>query len=111
MLTPELQCTLEVRNRVVWLILRGALRASGGMALVALIRSRRAVGRAYPAVADLSGLEVADVLGVAGLRRVLSRFAQASVVLPPPWTQACMMVRTHLADFRLVERPSDLDLP
>ena len=81
------------------------------MALVALIRSRRAAGRAYPAVADLSGLEVADVLGVAGLRRVLSRFAQASVVLPPPWTQACMMVRTHLADFRLVERPSDLDLP
>jgi hypothetical protein len=106
---PELHCTLEVREGVVWICLQGALRASGGAELTALIRARRGAKRLYPAVADLSGLEVADALGVEALRRELSRFAHASVVLPPPWVQACMLVRAHLAGFHLVERSKDLD--
>jgi hypothetical protein len=110
-LTPELQCTLEVRNEVVWISLQGALRASGGAALLTLVRGRRAGKRSYPAIADLTGLEVADGLGIAALRRVLRRFARASVVLPLPWTQACTIVHAHLADLHLVERSSDLDLP
>jgi hypothetical protein len=54
---------------------------------------------------------VADTVGITALRQVLRRFAQASVVLPPPWTQACTIVRTHLADFHLVDQSNDLDLP
>jgi anti-anti-sigma regulatory factor len=109
--TPELECTLEVHDGVVWLRLQGALRASGGAALAALVRGHRAAKRAYPVVADLTGLEVADTVGITALRQVLRRFAQASVVLPPPWTQACTIVRTHLADFHLVDQSNDLDLP
>jgi hypothetical protein len=109
--TPELQCALEVRDGVVWISLHGALRASGRTALTAFVRARRIANWSYPTVIDLSGLEVADALGLAALRRVLRRFARASVVLPPPWTQACTIVRAHLAGFHLVERSSDLDLP
>jgi hypothetical protein len=109
--TPELQYALEVRDEVVWVSLHGALRAAGRTALAALARARRVLNRSHPTVVDLSGLEVADALGVAALCRVLRRFAPASVVLPPPWTQACTIVRAHLAGFHVVERASDLDLP
>jgi anti-anti-sigma regulatory factor len=109
--TPELQCTLDVHDGVVWLRLQGALRASGGAALAALVRGRRTAKRAYPIVADLTGLEVADTVGIAALGQVLRRFAQASAVLPPPWTQARTIVHTHLADFHLVEQSDDVDLP
>jgi ABC-type transporter Mla MlaB component len=109
--TPELRCALEVRDGVVWISLQGALRASGRTALTALVRARRVANRSYPTVVDLSGLEVADALGVAALRRVLRRFVRASVVLPPPWTQARTIVHAHLAGFHVVERSSDLDLP
>jgi hypothetical protein len=108
--TPGLRCALEVRDGFVWISLHGALRASGRTALTALIRARRVANRLYPTVIDLSGLEVADALSVAALRRVLRHFTRAIVVLPPPWTQACTIVRAHLAGFHVVERSSDLDL-
>jgi len=109
--TPELRCALEVRDGVVWISLQGALRASGRTALTALVHAHWIANRSYPIAVDLSGLEVADALGVAALRRLLRHFARASVVLPPPWTQACTIVHAHLAGVHVVERPSDLDLP
>lgn len=105
---PELHCALEVREGVVRISLRGALRASGAAALAEFSRACADIDPSHPAVADLSGLEVADALGVEALREVLSHFTRASAVVPPPWTQACAAVHAYLAGIHLFERLPDL---
>ncbi len=108
---PEFDCTLEVRKGVVFVTLRGALRASEAGKLAELARAGGEALGSQPVVADLSGLEVADALGVAALQELLSRFTRASAVLPPPWAQAAHLVRTNLHGVELVERLSDLARP
>jgi len=108
---PELQGTLEITEGMVRIRLLGALRAAAAAGLEELMRARDDLPASYPVVADLSGLEVADDLGLEALGQFLSRFVEASVVLPPPWTQACRVVHAHLTGPRLLERLSELERP
>ena len=105
----ELLCEVEVRHGVVWIVLRGALRASAAGLLAAGARDCDRGAAGSSAIADLSGLEVADALGVEALERALSAFSDVSIISPPPWTQACSFVHAYLAGVRLVERPGEID--
>lgn len=100
----DFELSVEVRGRMAWLRLTGALRAAASAQLCRV----RVSNRLGLAIADLRKVEVADSLGALALRAALDRLPRAARLLPPGWSPARAPLERALASIPCYERPGDL---